>query len=92
VISTPHQPAAHRQAKIFWLVEGIEGQRALRPRGVAVGVGQFQAGRDGEKEAGIEGVRDANQVSQVHRLGYAFDTNAKISPHAGGVTDSGLGG
>ena len=76
-----HQPATQRQAEILRPVEGIERQLSFGAAGVAIGVGQFQPGRDGKEKTGIKGVRDPDQVAQVHRLGNAFDTDSEISPH-----------
>ena len=74
----PDQTAAHRQAEVIGMREGIERQLTFRIAGVAIGVRQLQARRDGKEKTGIEGMRNADQIAQIHGLGYALNPNSKI--------------
>jgi renierapurpurin 18,18'-hydroxylase len=77
-----HQAAADRQAQILRHGESIKGKRALRPRCIALRVGQFEPGGDGEEEAGVESMGDADQIAQIHGLGNPVHSDAEITPHA----------
>ena len=71
--------AALGQAELVDRAELVERQVAGGVGGVRHGVGELHPARHGEEEACAEGMRDAQQIAEIHRLRNAVHPDREIA-------------
>ncbi len=75
----PHKDAALRKTELFERAELVERQVPGGVGGVRHRIGELDAPRHGEEEARAEGMRDAQQVAEIHRLRNAVHPDCEIA-------------